>query len=71
LSVHADEQFGVRRGRAEVDRLVERLVLAAGVQGFTRQQMEAELGGDLHAYIRASINRQNTNEAKRLRDEKR
>jgi hypothetical protein len=66
-SVHADEQFGVRRGRVEVDQLVDNLVRAAAGQGFTRQQMEAELGGDLYAYIRASIDQQNQDETTRLK----
>jgi hypothetical protein len=69
-SVHADEQDGVRRGRAEIDRLVENLVRAADAQGFTRKQMEDELGGDIHAFIRASIDRQNKSEdARRRKDE--
>jgi hypothetical protein len=66
-SVHADEQFGVRRGRVEVNQLVDNLVRAADGQGFTRQQMEAELGGDLYAYIRASIDQQNQDETTRLK----
>ena len=39
-SVHADEQFGARRGRVEVDQLVDNLVRAAEAQGFTRQQLD-------------------------------
>lgn len=57
-SVHADEQFGAKRGRGEVDQLVESLVHAAEAQGFTREQVEDELGNDIHAFIRASIDRQ-------------
>jgi hypothetical protein len=37
------------------------------VQGFTKQQMETELGGDIYAYIRASIDSQNSAEAIRLK----
>ena len=54
-SVHADEQFSAKRGRVEVDRLVESLVQAAAAQGFTRKQVEDELGSDIHGFIRASI----------------
>jgi hypothetical protein len=69
-SVHADEQFQARRGHVEVDRLAENLVRAAEAQGFTRQQMEDELGGDIQTFIRASIDRQNKSEDARLRKEK-
>jgi hypothetical protein len=69
-SVHADEQFQVKRGRAEVDRLVENLVRAAEAQGFTRKQIEDELGGDIRAFIRASIDRQNSSEEARRRGER-
>ena len=69
-SVHADEQFGAKRGRMEVERLVESLVRRAEAQGFTRKQVEDELGGDIHAFIRASIDRQNEAEEARLRAEK-
>jgi hypothetical protein len=58
-SVHADEQFGAKRGRVEVDRLVGSLVQAAEAQGFTRQQVEDELGGGMRGFIRASIDWQN------------
>ena len=68
-SVHADEQFGARRGPIEVDRLAESLVRAAESQGFTRKQMEDELGGDIRAFIRESIDRQNASEQARLRKE--
>jgi hypothetical protein len=54
----------------EVERLVESLVHAAEAQGFTRKQVEDELGGDIHALIRASIDRQNEAEDARLRREK-
>jgi len=69
-SVHADEQFGAKRGRVEVDRLVESLVHAAEAQGFTKKQVEDELGGDIPGFIRASIDRQNESEDVRLRKEK-
>jgi hypothetical protein len=69
-SVHADERFGARRGQAEVQQLAEKLVRAAEVQGFTKQQVEAELGGDIYGFILASIDRQNEAEDRRLRSEK-
>ena len=69
-SVHADEQFAARRGRVEVSRLAENLVRAAEAQGFTRKQMEDELGGDIDAFIRARIDRQNESQDERLRREK-
>jgi hypothetical protein len=53
-SVHADEQYGIRQGRVEVQKLAEHLVAAAEAQGFTKQQVEAE-PGDIGQYIRASI----------------
>lgn len=61
-SVHPDEQFAVRRGQPEVEELVRRLLVAAESQGFTRQQIEVELGGDISAHIRESIESQNTAE---------
>jgi hypothetical protein len=64
-SVHPDEQFGPRRGRAAVQRLADNLVRAAEEQGFTKAQMEAEIG-DLYTFIRLSINRQNQAEDDRL-----
>jgi hypothetical protein len=69
-SVHADEPFATRRGKAGVAHLVQNLLAAAKAQGFTKEQMEAELGGDLDAYIRASIDRQNRGETARLRNDK-
>lgn len=69
-SVHADEQFGAKRGQVEVERLVESLVRAAGAQGFTRKQVQDELGGDIHGFIRTSIDQQNEAEDVRLRREK-
>jgi hypothetical protein len=53
-SVHADEQMVARRGREDVLKLTDRLIVAANRQGFTKQQMEAEIG-DLYSYIRNSI----------------
>jgi hypothetical protein len=49
--------------------LAESLVRAAEAQGFTRKQMEDELGGDIRAFIRESIDRQNASEQARLRKE--
>jgi hypothetical protein len=65
-SVHADERFGPRRGCEAVQHLADNLVRAAEVEGFTKQQMEAELGDELTHYIRASIDRQNKAEDTRL-----
>jgi hypothetical protein len=64
-SVHPDEELGPRRGRAAVQQLAENLVRAAEEQGFTKPQMEAEIG-DLYTFIRASIDRQNKAENDRL-----
>jgi hypothetical protein len=64
-SVHPDEELGPRRGRAAVQQLAENLVRAAEEQGFTKAQMEAEIG-DLYTFIRASIDRQNKAENDRL-----
>lgn len=69
VSVHADEQEGARQGQAAVQRLADNLLNAAREQGFSKEQVEAELGDDLEAYIRASIDRQNVAEGVRLRDE--
>ena len=69
-SVHADEQFGGRRGPVEIDLLVTNLVRAAENQGLTKKQIEEELGGDIHGFIRARIDRQNKSEENRLRREK-
>jgi hypothetical protein len=66
-SVHADEQYGARRGRVEVQQLAVRLIRAAAAQGFTKRQMETELGGDIRVYIRARIDSQNADEAARLK----
>jgi hypothetical protein len=63
-SVHADEQFGIRRGSVDVRRLAENLVAAAKAQGFTREQVEAEIG-DIGEHIRASIDAQNKDEVAR------
>ena len=65
-SVHSDEQMSHRRGREEIQKLADRLVVAANYQGFTKEQMEAEIG-DLFSYIRARVDSQNTSETARLR----
>ena len=65
-SVHPDEQFGVRRGRPALQQLADNLIRAAEDQGFSKQQVEAELGGDIYAYIRSSIDQQNDAEHERL-----
>lgn len=65
-SVHSDEQMSHRRGREDVQKLADRLVVAANYQGFTKEQMEAEIG-DLFSYIRERVDSQNIGETKRLR----
>ncbi len=67
-SVHADEQFGPRRRRADIQELADRLIRFGAGQGYTKQQIEAEIG-DVYEYIRASIDRQNTDEAVRRKEE--
>ncbi len=69
VSVHADEQEGPRQGQAAVQHLANNLLNAARDQGFSKEQVEAELGDNLEAYIRASIDRQNVAEGVRLRKE--
>ena len=65
-SVHADEQMVGRRGREDIVKLADRFAVAANCQGFTRQQIEAEIG-DIYAYIRARIDSENVHETARLR----
>ena len=69
VSVHADEQNGPRQKPAAVQHLADNLINAAREQGFSKEQIESELGDDLEAYIRASIDRQNVDEETRLRNE--
>jgi hypothetical protein len=45
------------------------LIQAAEAEGFTRGQIEAEIGGDIAGYIRASIDAQNKAEDERLRND--
>jgi len=68
-SVHPDEEIGPRRGRAAVQRLADNLVRAAEEQGFTKAEIEAEIG-DLYIFIRASIDRQNQAQDDRLAKDK-
>ena len=65
-SVHADEEFGPRRGREAIRQLVDNLISAAQAQGFSRADIEAELG-DPYDFIRAEINQKNADEETRLR----
>jgi len=65
-SVHPDEQLVARRRREAVQALAERMIGAAKDQGFTRDQIEAEIG-DVYAYIRASIDTQNACETTRIK----
>ena len=69
-SVHADEQMVNRRGREDILKLVDRFAVAANYQGFTTQQIEAEIG-DIFAYIRASIDSQNVSETARIKMDER
>ncbi len=64
--VHPDEQLSARRQREGVQGLADKLVIAAGRQGLTQEQIEAEIG-DIYAYIRTGINSQNAIETARLR----
>jgi hypothetical protein len=65
-SVHADEQMSARRGREHIQQLTDRLVTAADGEGFTRTQIESEIG-DLFAYIRARVDFKNAGESTRWR----
>jgi hypothetical protein len=65
-SVHADEQMVGRRGREDILKLADRFAVAANCQGFSKQQIEAEIG-DIYAYIRAMIDSENVHETARLR----
>lgn len=65
-SVHPDEQFSVRRGRAAIRQLADNLIRAAEGEGFTRTQIEVELGGSIYSHIRQSIAQQNPAEGLRL-----
>lgn len=69
-SVHPDELYAVRRGRKAIQQLADNLVRAAEEQGFTKAQVEAEIG-DLYTFIRASIDRQNKAEDDRLAQDER
>ncbi|WP_407158033.1 hypothetical protein [Bradyrhizobium sp. STM 3557] len=64
--VHADEEFGPRRGRQAVEQLVHNLIRAADDQGITKAQIEAELGSP-YDVIRARIDEKNRDEASRLK----
>jgi hypothetical protein len=46
---------------------VANLVHAAEDQSFSKQQIEAELGGDIYAHIRARIDSLNAEETARLK----
>jgi hypothetical protein len=65
-SAHPDEQFSVRRGRAAIRQLADNLIRAAEGEGFTRTQIEVELGGSIYSHIRQSIAQQNPAEGLRL-----
>jgi hypothetical protein len=65
-SVHADGQFGPGSSRADVQEMAQRLVRFAEGQGYTRQQIEAEIG-DICGYIRAGIDRRSAGEIARFK----
>ena len=65
-SVHPDEQLSVRRGRAAIQQLADDLIRAAEGEGFTRKQIEVELGGSIYSHIRRRIAQQNAAEDLRL-----
>ena len=65
-SAHPDEQFSVRRGRAAIRQLADNLIRAAEGEGFTRTQIEVELGGSIYSHIRRRIAQQNAAEDLRL-----
>ncbi|OPH82724.1 hypothetical protein [Nitrobacter vulgaris] len=69
VSVDVDEQQGSHSDHAAVQRSAYNLVSAAREHGFSKEQIEAELEGDVKTYIRASIDRQNAAEDTRLRDD--
>jgi hypothetical protein len=69
-SVHPDERYGMRRGQEAVQALVDNLLRAGEAEGFTKKQIESEVGSDVAGYIRASIDRQNMAEDERLRKER-
>jgi hypothetical protein len=48
----------VQRDSAEVRHLVNNVVWAARTKGFTKAQMEAELGSDIYDFVHANICRQ-------------
>jgi hypothetical protein len=57
VSVQADEQEGQRRDEAAGRQLADNLLRAAHEQGFSKEEIEAELGSDVEAYIRGHIDR--------------
>jgi hypothetical protein len=65
-SVHADGRSGPYRGRADIREMAERLVRFAEGQGYTKQQIESEIG-DICGYIRAGIDRLNAGDTARLK----
>ena len=65
-SVHADEQLTARRGRGTIQKLADRLLAAAEGEGFTKAQVETEIG-DVFAYIRSRIDAENVGETARWR----
>jgi hypothetical protein len=64
-SVHPDEQSGPKRGSQAVQHLADTLIAAGAAEGFTKAQIEAEIG-DIYEFIRTSIDKQNVAETKRL-----
>jgi hypothetical protein len=63
-SIHAAEREGNAGATQNVDELVRRCVDMAKDQGFTEEEMRAEVG-DIAAHIRAQLEAANTSESDR------
>jgi hypothetical protein len=60
-SIHADESLTARRDRKAVQNLADRCLAAAEEQGFSEDQITAEIG-DIYEHIRGLIDKLNTDE---------
>jgi len=60
-SIHADESLTARRDRKAVQNLANRCLAAAEEQGFSEDQITAEIG-DIYEHIRGLIDKLNTNQ---------
>jgi hypothetical protein len=63
-SVHADESRGARRDGRAVQELADRCLAAAKEQGFSEDQITAEIG-DIYEHIRGLIDKLNTDQDNR------